>query len=409
MTHTINSVGSRDARFPLPSGAGVDAVHTVTHYAYAVALLESDHGLVGSGIVLTLGTGNDLVCSAIDTLGTLLLGKEIEELMADFGKMFHDIADHPLMRWLGPHKGVVHLALAALTNACFDLWAKSRGVPLWRLLLDLSDEQIVALLDLSYVEDVLSRADALSLLDDFRNTRQSREGVIAQGYPGYDTSIGWFGYPDDVIRENAKRAVGEGFSAMKLKVGSADPSRDIRRAKIVREAVGDGVRLMLDANQQWSASVALRACLDLAAVDPFWIEEPTHPDDVIAHQTLARAIHPVKLAVGEHIPNRVVFKNYLQSGAAQFYQVDCTRVGGVSEFITVSLMARKRGFPVVPHVGDMGQIHQHLVLFNHVALDHERIFLEYIPHLKRYFSEPAQVKAGVYVTPQRPGSSSDLK
>jgi len=409
MSGTIQRVITRDARFDLQPGEGVDAIHAISQYAYAVALLESDREWSGTGLAFTLGTGNDLVCSAIRILGEPLVGQDIESLMADFGRSFHQIAENPQMRWLGPHKGVVHLALAALTNACFDMWAKSRGVPLWKLLLELSPDQIVALLDLTYLEDVLLPTEVIALLQAQHPTRPQRMDVVAAGYPGYDTSVGWFGYEDEIIRENAKKAVGAGFSAMKLKVGSRDAARDVRRALLVRETVGPDVKVMLDANQQWALPMAIRNCLMLSEMSPYWIEEPTHPDDVLAHQTLARAISPLLLAVGEHIPNRVLFKNYLQSAAAHFIQVDCTRVGGISEFITISLLAKKFGLPVVPHVGDMGQIHQHLVLFNHIALGHERLFLEYIPHLRDHFTHPAQVDGGVYRTPQEPGIGSGLE
>ena len=367
----ITRVGTRDARFQLEPGEGMDAIHATTHYAYAVAMLTTDGPVAGTGLALTLGDGTELVCAAIEALGAPLVGREIEELMGEFGVVFRRIADHPQLRWLGPHKGVVHLALAALTNACFDLWAKARGAPLWKLLLDLTPEQVVALLDLSYLEDVLTPVDALALLRSEWARREERQVVLSHGYPGYDTSVGWFHYSDEQVRENARRAVDAGFSAMKLKVGSADTARDVRRALMVREVVGPDVQIMLDANQQWNLPKAVRVCLQLAEMAPYWIEEPTHPDDVLAHQTLARAIAPIPIAAGEHIPHRVLFKNFMQAGAVHFVQVDCTRVGGISEFITVSLLARKFNLPVVPHVGDMGQIHQHLVLFNRVALGHD--------------------------------------
>ncbi len=404
----ISAVKTQDARFQLKPGEGVDAIHTNPQYAYAVTLLQTDSALTGVGLALTLGAGTEMVCDAIETLAQPLVGREIEELMASFGEVFRQIADHPQLRWLGPHKGVVHLALASLTNACFDLWAKARGVPLWKLLVDLSPAALLALLDLSYLEDVLRPDDVTRLLAQEALHRHERQDVLAHGYPGYDTSVGWFHYSDEQIRDNARRAVDAGFTAMKLKAGSPDTARDVRRALLVRETVGPDVQIMLDANQQWTLPVAVRVCLELAAMQPYWIEEPTHPDDVLAHQTLARAIAPIPIAAGEHIPHRVLFKNYMQAGAAHFIQVDCTRVGGISEFITVSLLARKFGLPVVPHVGDMGQIHQHLVLFNHVALGQEKIFLEYIPHLRDYFRFPAQVADGVYRTPQEPGSNSDL-
>lgn len=403
----IQRVATRDSRFTLKPGEGVDSVHSAPQYAYAVALLQAD-GLTGSGLAFTLGGGNDLVCAAIELLAEPLVGREIEELMAEFGQVARRIAEHPQLRWLGPHKGVVHLALAALTNACFDLWAKARGVPLWRLLLDLAPEQVVALLDLSYLEDVLTRQQALEMLQREQAGRAERSAVLMRGYPGYDTSVGWFNYSDEQIRENARRSLDAGFRALKLKVGSADTGRDVRRAHLVRETVGADARIMLDANQQWTLPTAVRICLELAGMMPYWIEEPTHPDDVLAHQTLARAIAPTAIALGEHVPHRVLFKNVMQAGAARFIQVDCVRVGGISEFIAVSMLARQFGLKVVPHVGDMGQIHQHLVLFNHIALGLDEIFLEYIPHLRDYFVHPANVVDGVYRTPQEPGASSDL-
>ena len=408
-TVTIAKVWAEDRRFPLHGGAGSDAVHTSGEYALAVTRLQTPDGLAATGIVLTLGDGNRLVCDAIERYGEMIAGHDIEELMAGFGAISRSLADDPALRWLGPHKGVVHLALASVTNACFDLWAKARGVPLWRLLLDLTPEQVVALLDLSYVEEVLSAAGAVEILRRHQQDRATRAGILQSGYPGYDTSVGWFQYDDDVVRDNVRRALDRGFGAFKLKVGSKDSERDLRRARMLREVAGPACRLMFDANQQWTLTEADRVCRALAEVDPYWIEEPTHPDDVAAHAALARSVAPVRIALGEHVPNRVLFKNYLEAEAVHFVQADCTRLAGVAEFLTVSLLARKFGVPVVPHVGDMGQIHQHLVLFNHVALGHEAVFLEHIPHLREYFVHPASVDGGVYRTPQEPGLSCDLE
>mgnify|MGYP001817353874 CR=1 FL=1 len=409
MTTVIEGISTRDLRFKLEAGEGTDSVHKAEEYAYAVALLRSSGSSTGSGLTFTLGGGNRLVIETIEALASPLIGRDIEEVMADYGQVFHDIADHPQYRWLGPHKGVVHLALGALTNACYDLWAKSRGVPLWRLLLDLSPEQLVATLDLSYLEDVLTADEAVTMLAERAPTRADRSAVLELGYPGYDTSVGWFEFSTGQVLEKARAAVDQGFGAVKLKVGGSDSRRDIDRALKLRDALGPDIRIALDANQQWPLPRAIEVCGELAAMDPFWIEEPTHPDDVFAHRELARAIAPIKLAAGEAVPNRVIFKNLLQAEAMYFVQVDATRVGGVSEFITVSLLARKFGLPVVPHVGDMGQIHQHLVLFNRVALGHEEVFLEYIPHLREHFTEPARVEAGRYRVPTAPGSSSDLR
>jgi L-fuconate dehydratase len=408
-TAAITRVEVQDRRFPLHGGAGSDAVHTSGEYAFAVTLLHTGGGLTGCGITLTLGNGNRVVCDIIQQLAPAIVGREIEELMAEFGAVSQRLADHPALRWLGPHKGAVHLALASLTNACFDLWAKARGVPLWRLLLSLTPAQVVALLDLSYVEDVLSADDALALLGSHQACRASREGILFSGYPGYDTSVGWFQYEDERVRDNARAALAAGFRAFKLKVGSRDGQRDLRRAAMLREITGPDCPIMFDANQQWNLREAERMCHALAEFDPYWIEEPTHPDDVEAHAVLARGIAPVRIAAGEHVPNRVLFKNYMQAGAVHFVQADCTRLAGVAEFLTVSLMARKFGLPVLPHVGDMGQIHQHLVLFNHIAMGHDAIFLEHIPHLRDYLVHPASIDNGVYRTPQEPGLSCDLK
>ncbi|MEO0562209.1 MAG: enolase C-terminal domain-like protein, partial [Chloroflexota bacterium] len=404
----IQRTNTRDIRYELDAGEGADSIHANPKYSYAVTELLTDGGPTGIGLAFTLGAGNDLVCQVASELAKVLVGRDIEELMAEFGTVYAQMLDHPQLRWLGPHKGVVHLALSSVTNACFDLWAKARDVPLWRLLLDLSPEQVVNTLHLRYVDDVLNRDQAIELITAHQATRGDRESILEAGYPGYDTSIGWFQYSDDTIKENIMRSLDAGFDAVKLKVGSVAPARDLRRAALVRETVGDDARVMLDANQQWTLPQAIRISLQLADINPYWIEEPIHPDDVLGHQTLARAIAPTQLALGEHVPNQVIFKNYLQTGCVGFAQADCVRLGGISEFITVSLLARHFNVPVVPHVGDMGQIHQHLVLFNHIGLGHEVVFLEYIPHLRQHFTNPADVRDGVYVTPQVPGSSSDL-
>ena len=405
----INTISTRDARYPIGSGHGSDAIHRDPVYSYAVTLLGDDSGLVGSGFAFTLGEGTQLVCEAARFYANRLAGQDIEELMAGFGAWQKRMADEQQFRWLGPHKGIVQLALASVTNTCWDLWAKKRRVPLWKLLLDLTPEQLVATVDLSYLEDELSRDQAIDILRGQQDSRTERDKVLNSGYPGYDTSVGWFNYDDEQIRVNCRRALAAGFTAMKLKVGSSDPERDLRRARIVREIAGNEARVMVDANQQWTVPQALVICEMLKEINPFWIEEPTHPDDVVGHRTIAGAIAPLKLAIGEHVPNRVVFKNYLQAGCPGFIQVDAVRVAGISEFIAVSLMCRKFGVPVVPHVGDMGQLHQHLVLFNHIALGHEIVFLEHIPHLKSHFVFPVRVEDGVYRTPQEIGSSCELK
>jgi L-fuconate dehydratase len=405
----IRSIAAVDARFSLPEGAGSDATHTSPVYAMSVAHLKTESGPTGVGLALTLGDGNRLVCEAIRMLAQPLLGQPIDEVMASFGKFACGMANDPALRWLGPHKGVVHLALASISNACWDLWAKSRCVPLWKLLLELDDEALVAALDLSYLEDVLSHDEALSLLRNERPTRQARESILRTGYPGYDTSVGWMAYDDVKVRELTLNAMDHGFRAFKLKVGSDNEDRDTRRAAMLRGIAGDSSTLMFDANQRWNAPEAMRRCRALASFEPLWIEEPTHPDDIHAHVELARAIAPVRIAAGEHIPNRLMFKNFFLYRGMHFVQADCTRLAGVSEFLAVSLMAKKFRLPIVPHVGDMGQIHQHLVLFNHVALNDEVYFLEHIPHLQEHFVFPAQVRRGLYELPKEPGASTDMR
>ena len=404
----ITSVATYDRRFNLPAGAGGDAVHTGPQYAYAVCQLKTDRNIEGIGLTFTLGKGNDLICKAIEYLAEPLKGKDIEEIMSRFSHLFRQISNAQGYRWLGPHKGVVHLALASITNACFDLWAKHRQQPLWKLLIDLSPEETMNLLDFRYLEDVITQPQAITLLRDAKNRQTEREEILRTGYPGYDTSVGWFTYSDHKIVENAKKAVDAGFVAMKLKVGSKDLERDIRRASLLRDTVGDDIIIMLDVNQQWTVPTALTMGQRLQPMNPYWIEEPTDPDDVLGHQVLARALHPTRIALGEHVPNKVMFKNFMQARAMSFNQVDALRVGGVSEFLTISILSKKFGIPVVPHVGDMGQLHQHLVLYNHISLAHPALFLEYIPHLQAYFQFPAKVNFGFYVPPQEPGASMNL-
>lgn len=443
----IQSIRTVDRRFPLEAGSGTDAVHGDPVYSYAVTQLICDEvvpptidsagiadpagfaaqTLVGEGAAFTLGAGNNVVAELAQQLGERMLhlgGRDIEGLMARFGQVQQQLADDPQLRWLGPHKGAIHLALASVTNAAFDLWARSRQQPLWQLLLSLEDEAIVNLLDFSWIEDFLSREQAAEMLVQERHgdsgkdqatttidNRRSRGTILESGYPGYDTSVGWYAYPDEKLATNAAAAVEAGFTAMKLKVGSPELERDIRRVQIVKDAVPEHVRIMVDANQQWRWPRALEACTEFAQMGVHWIEEPTHPDDVLGHQRLAEIVRPYgcRMAVGEHISHRVLFKNFIQAQAVDVVQVDAMRVAGVSEFLLISMMARKAGLEVVPHVGDMGQLHQHLVLFNHIALGLPATMLEHIPHLHAHFAEPARVENGIYQTPAKPGASMALK
>ena len=404
----IIDIVAEDRRFDLEDGAGSDAINKSTQYAYGVCRLKTDAGLDGVGITFTLGTGNNLVCAAIKEMAQGLIGKEINELMQDFGKVFTSLADNFPYRWMGPHKGIVHLALASIVNACFDLWAKTKDVPLWKLLIDLTPEEVVSLLDFRYVEDALTRQEALDMLRNAASSKAKRMKVLESGYDGYDTSVGWFNYSDEKVADNARRSLDQGFKYVKLKVGSPDPQFDIRRAQMLRKVIEGKAEFMVDCNQQWTLDQSLYIIRELNTAKPFFVEEPTDPDDVVAHQTLCRIFPETRIALGEHVPNKVMFKNYLQSGAIAINQVDATRVGGISEFILISLMSKKFGVPVAPHAGDMGQIHQHMVLFNHIAIGHPHLFMEYIPHLRKYFQHPIMVENAKFLTPQNAGSSCDF-
>lgn len=404
----IKNIHIRDCRFPLPAGHGSDAIHRDPVYSYAVTELSDEAGHTGSGLAFTLGEGNDLVCRAAEFYAKDLPGREIEAHMAAFGDWQYRRANEQQFRWLGPHKGVVQLALASVTNACWDLWAQQRQQPLWQLLLDLSTEELLATLDFSCIGDALTPEQAAELLEKHRSSRDARMPILEDGYPGYDTSIGWFNYSDEQVKQNVAASVAAGFDAMKLKVGSLDIDRDVRRTRLVREGAGPDARLMVDANQQWDIGQAAAFAEQTRDLNLFWFEEPLHPDDVTGHEELSRRISPLRIAAGEHVPNRIVFKNYLQRGAMDFCQVDAVRVAGVSEFLVISLMARKFNIPVIPHVGDMGQLHQHLVLFNHIALGHPALFLEHIPHLQDKFRYPVQIRKGRYLTPEVPGSTTQL-
>ena len=403
-TTLIQSISTHDLRFTLEEGAGADSVHSDPQYSYAVTRLDTNGNTSGIGLAFTLGGGNDLVCRAIDDLARILIGREIEDLMADFATVYADILEHPQYRWLGPHKGVVHLALSSIVNACWDLWAKAPWSAALALAAGSDAGAVASIRSVSIIWRMCFHAT--------RRLRFCKKKCLGAGHeaassrtatPATTPRSAGFSIPMPASRRISRGRLHRDSTPLKLKVGSDDPERDIRRAFLVREAAGADARVMLDVNQQWTLPQAIDMCARLRDMNPYWIEEPTHPDDVLAHQTLSRAIEPLKLAIGEHVPNQVVFKNYLQANAAGFLLPDCARLGGVSEFISVSLLARKFGIPVAPHVGDMGQIHQHLALFNHIALGHQAIFLEYIPHMREHFAHPARVENGVYATPQEAG------
>jgi L-fuconate dehydratase len=407
--HRIVAVEAFDQRYPLPAGAGSDAMHVDPVYSYAVTALHLADGTMGTGLAFTLGRGNEVVVRAIQALAPLVVGHSLDDAMADFARFWRRLADDSQLRWLGPHKGAVHLALASVSAALVDAWSRCRGLPLWQLLLEMSPEELLRWVDLAYLEDFLSRPEALALLRDHRPADWRRHELPSLGYPAYDTSVGWLGYDLDRLVANCRRQVAAGFGALKIKVGSPRLEQDLERLAAVRAAVGAGVRVMTDANQCWTVAEAVAAGRALARWDPYWLEEPTHPDDVLGHQEISRAIAPVRVAAGECVANAVQFKNLIRAGAISIVQADVLRLGGLPEFLAVALLARKAGLPLVPHAGsDAGQIHLHLVAWQTIALGVEPHPLEYVPHLREQFAEPASVHGGCFVLPRAPGASTRL-
>jgi len=401
-----------DVRFPTSVRLdGSDAMNPAPDYSAAYVILRtSDPGLEGHGFCFTIGRGNELCVQAIRALAPAVVGDKTEELFADMGGMWRRLVGDSQLRWLGPEKGVIHLATAAVVNAVWDLYAKARGKPLWKLLADLPPEEIVALVDFRYLTDALTPAQALELLRAQASTRQEREArLLADGYPAYATSPGWLGYDDDQLRRRCREAVEAGFTHVKLKVG-ASLQDDLRRLRIAREAIGPDVGLALDANQVWSVPEAIAWMGELARFQPWWIEEPTSPDDVLGHAAIARAIAPIRVVTGEHVPNRVVFKQLLQAGAVAACQVDACRLAGVNEVVAVLLLAARFGVPVCPHAGGVGlcELVVHLSAFDYVAVSgslDERM-IEYVDHLHEHFTEPVRVEGGRYLLPRAPGYAS---
>ena len=384
-------------------------------YSAAYVVLHTDHpaGLAGHGLTFTIGRGTELCVAAIGLLAGHVVGRTLEEITADMAGFWRSLVADSQLRWLGPEKGVVHLATAALVNAVWDLYAKVEGKPLWKLLADMTPEQLVACIDFRYIDDALPRAEALEILQRLAPTRGAREAeMLADGYPAYTTSAGWLGYSDDKIRMLAGEAMADGFTHFKLKVGG-DPKSDLRRARLLRQAIGPDRRLMLDANQVWGIEQAIQAVQALAEVNPWWIEEPTSPDDVLGHRRIREAVKPIGVATGEHVQNRVIFKQLLQAQAIDFCQVDSCRLGGVNEVLAVLLLAAKFGVPVCPHAGGVGlcEYVQHLAMFDFIAVSGslENRTCEFVDHLHEHFVHPARVEGGRYLAPTAPGYSAEIK
>ena len=416
MAITITGVVARDIRFPTSRGLhGSDAMNPDPDYsaAYVVLHTDSPDGFEGHGLTFTIGRGTELCVAAVNALRPLVVGKTLESFTADMGAFWRMITGDSQLRWVGTEKGVIHLATAAVVNAVWDLYAKAEGKPLWKLLADMSPEQLVACVDFRYITDALTPEEALEILRRNEPTRAEREEEMrAVGFPAYTTSAGWLGYTDEQMRALCQEAIALGWTHFKIKVG-ADIDDDLRRAAIIREEIGPDRKLMMDANQRWDVGEAIANMRRLARFDPWWIEEPTSPDDVLGHAAIARALAPIGVATGEHCQNRVLFKQFLQADAIQFCQIDSCRLGGVNEVLAVLLMAAKFGVPVCPHAGGVGlcEYVQHLSLFDYICVSAslEHRILEYVDHLHEHFVDPVTIRDGRYMPPSMPGYSITMR
>jgi L-fuconate dehydratase len=382
-------------------------------YSAAYVILKTDSDLEGHGLTFTIGRGNELCVAAINALAPLVTGRTLESFTADMGAFWRHITGDSQLRWVGPEKGVIHLATAAMVNAVWDLYAKSVEKPLWKLLADMTPEELVRCIDFRYITDAITPQEALSLLKEKAPTKPAREAEMRQGgYPAYTTSAGWLGYSDDKIRALCREALANGWTDFKIKVGR-DVDDDIRRCRIIREEIGPDKRLMMDANQYWDVSEAITHIQRLAQFNPWWIEEPTSPDDVLGHAAIAQAIAPIKVATGEHCQNRVIFKQLMQANAIHFCQIDSCRLGGVNEVLAVYLMAAKFGIPVCPHAGGVGlcEYVQHLQLVDFIAISGsaQNRVIEYVDHLHEHFIDPVVMHKGRYMPPTAPGYSITMK
>ena len=414
-TITITDLVARDIRFPTSRSLdGSDAMNPDPDYSAAYVTLRTDRpGLEGNGMTFTIGRGNELCVAAIQALRPLVVGKTLESFTADMGAFWRAITGDSQLRWVGPEKGVIHLATAAVVNAVWDLWAKQAGKPVWRLVCDMTPEEIVRCIDFRYIEDALTRDEALAILRKWQPTRAARIAEMERdGYPTYTTSAGWLGYPDDKLRRLCRELTARGWQHFKIKVGRSLED-DIRRCRIIREEIGWDRRLMTDANQVWGVNEAIAWMKQLAEFKPHFIEEPTSPDDVLGHATIAKAIAPIKVATGEMCQNRVVFKQLMQAGAIGYCQIDSCRLGGVNEILSVLLMAAKFGVPVWPHAGGVGlcEYVQHLSIIDYVCISGsvEDRLTEYADHLHEHFVDPLVTKDGRYMPPTAPGYSITMK
>jgi L-fuconate dehydratase len=410
---TITHVRVVDLRFPTSREAIVsDAVNKDPDYSAAYCILETDSGLEGHGLTFTLGRGTELCVLAIEYLAKFVCNRTLESMTSDLNGLYLQLVGDTQFRWLGPQKGVIHLACAALLNAVWDLYAKAEGKPVWKLLADMTPEEVVAAIDFRYIADALSREEALDILVAGKTGQEERLATLERvGYPAYTTSAGWFGFSDEKIRRLCHEAIAEGWTHFKLKVGG-DADDDLRRGRIVRSEIGRDRRMMVDANQQWGVEEAIRRTLALSELDAYWMEEPTSPDDILGHARIRREVAPTRIATGEHCHNAVMFKQLFQAEAIDVCQIDSCRVAGINENLAILLMAAKFGVPVCPHAGGVGlcEYVQHLAIFDYLGIScslTDRV-IEYVDHLHEHFQDPVVIRRGHYMLPKASGYSGEI-
>ena len=411
----ISEISVQDVRFPTSKSLdGSDAMNPDPDYSATYVILKTNNPkLEGHGLTFTIGRGNEICVAAVKALAPLIKGKSLAEFTKDMGKFWKMITGDSQLRWLGPEKGVIHLATGAVVNAIWDLYAKAEGKPLWKLVADMTPEQLVSCIDFTYITDVITPKEALAMLKAKEAGKKERIATLMKnGYPAYTTSAGWLGYSDEKMRFLCQEAKASGFKHMKIKVG-ADLKDDLRRAAIIREEIGDDLKLMMDANQKWDVDEAITNMESLKKFNPWWIEEPTSPDDILGHAKIAKAVSPILVATGEHCQNRVMFKQLMQSGGLGICQIDSCRVGGVNEVLAILLMAAKFKIPVCPHAGGVGlcEYVQHLSMIDYIAISGsmEGRIIEFVDHLHEHFYEPVVIKNGAYMPPVAPGYSITMK
>jgi L-fuconate dehydratase len=406
----ITNVRVIDLRFPTSrEKIGSDAINKDPDYSAAYCILETNAGIEGHGLTFTLGRGTELCVSALEYLSHVVRHRSLSSITDDFASFARQLSDDGQFRWLGPEKGVIHLAAAALINSVWDLYARSEQKPIWRLLSEMEPEQIVGAIDFRYITDALTPEEALDLLKRSASGKQERLNLLErQGYPAYATSVGWYGFSDDKVRDLCHEAMADGWTHFKLKVGG-DPKDDMRRARLVRDEIGWTNKLMVDANQKWGVEEAIERARELGEFDPWWLEEPTSPDDILGHARIRREVPGIRIATGEHCQNRVMFKQFFQAQAIDVCQIDSCRLAGVNENLAVILLAAKFGIPVCPHAGGVGlcEYVQHLSVFDFlcVSTSLKNRVIEYVDHLHEHFVDPVCIVKGHYLLPRKPGYS----